>query len=168
MVGAPTVSIRAASPTGEAVLFVKLYDVDEDGVATLSSGLVAPIRLTGLPADIADAQPVARDAAGDRPADRGRAHGCGSWWRPPTRRSPPRCSPPVYTVGLAGDATTVTLPTVPGEPIASPAVIWRYVLAALVAADRARAASSSCWSRGGGAAATTPRSIPSTRTRRWS
>ena len=40
----------------------------------------------------------------------------------------------------------------PGEPIASPEVIWRYVLAALVAAIAARARSWSCWSRAGGAA----------------
>ena len=58
VVGAPTVRLRAASPTGEAALFVKLYDVDPAGAETLSAGLVAPVRLTGLPADIAAAQPV--------------------------------------------------------------------------------------------------------------
>jgi ABC-2 type transport system ATP-binding protein len=58
VVGSPTVRLRAASPTGEAVLFVKLYDVDPDGVATLPGGLVAPVRLTGLPADLAGAGPV--------------------------------------------------------------------------------------------------------------
>ena len=31
VVGAPTVQLRAASPTGEATLFVKLYDVDPNG-----------------------------------------------------------------------------------------------------------------------------------------
>src|SRR5439155_19136 len=58
VVGAPAVAVRAASPTGEAVLFVKLYDVDEHGQNTLPDGLVAPVRLTGLPPDIADAKPV--------------------------------------------------------------------------------------------------------------
>ncbi|GAA4916121.1 ABC-2 type transport system ATP-binding protein [Stackebrandtia albiflava] len=58
IVGAPSVSLRAASPTGEAVLFVKLYDVDSSGRATLPNGLIAPVRLTGLPTDIADAEPV--------------------------------------------------------------------------------------------------------------
>ena len=72
VVGAPTVRLRAASPTGEATLFVKLYDVDAAGAATLSAGLVAPVRLTGLPADIAAAQPVTVTLPGDRPADRGR------------------------------------------------------------------------------------------------
>jgi ABC-2 type transport system ATP-binding protein len=37
-------------------------------------------------------------------------------------------------VAVPGDATAVTLPTVSGEPIASPQVIWRYVLAGLLAA----------------------------------
>ncbi|HEV2087289.1 MAG TPA: alpha/beta fold hydrolase, partial [Cryptosporangiaceae bacterium] len=58
VVGAPTVSIKAASPTGEAVLFVKLYDVNADGRPLLPSGLVAPVRLTGLPATLAEARPV--------------------------------------------------------------------------------------------------------------
>ena len=58
VVGSPTVQIRAASPTGEAVLFVKLYDVDPDGAATLPDGLVAPVRLTGLPQTVDAAAPV--------------------------------------------------------------------------------------------------------------
>src|SRR5205814_5480575 len=55
--GAPMVQIKAASPTGEAVLFVKLYDVDANGRATLPDGLVAAVRLTGLPASIDRATP---------------------------------------------------------------------------------------------------------------
>ncbi|GAA4985523.1 alpha/beta fold hydrolase [Actinopolymorpha pittospori] len=55
--GSPTVRVRAASPTGSAVLFVKLYDVAPSGAAELPGG-VAPIRLTGLPTSIADARPV--------------------------------------------------------------------------------------------------------------
>jgi len=138
VVGSPTVSIRAASPTGEAVLFVKLYDVDPHGAATLPSGLIAPVRLTGLPADLAQAEPVTvtlpaivhRIETGNRlrvvvaTADQGYA-------------SP--VEPAVYTVGLGatsgGGATVsvVTLPEVLGEPIATPAAIWRWALAALLA-----------------------------------
>ncbi|GFJ90965.1 hypothetical protein Prum_046070 [Phytohabitans rumicis] len=131
IVGAPTVSIRAASPTGEAVLFVKLYDLDENGTGTLPSGLIAPVRLTGLPTDIAQAQPVTvtlpaivrRIEAGHRlrvsiaTSDQGYA-------------TP--AEPTVYTVGLAGGG--VTVPTVTGEPIATTAVLWRWVLVALIAA----------------------------------
>src|SRR5262249_30878858 len=58
VVGSPTVSIKAASPTGTATVFVKLYDVDPAGSLTLPDGLVAPVRLTGLPANIAQARPV--------------------------------------------------------------------------------------------------------------
>ena len=78
VVGAPTVQIRAASPTGEAVLFVKLYDVDPNGRSNAPVGLVAPVRLTGLPTDI-DAgaaghrHPARRSCAASRPGT-----GCGS------------------------------------------------------------------------------------------
>jgi len=50
VVGGGTVRLRVASTTGEAVLFVKLYDVDADGVARLPAGQLTPLRLTGLPA----------------------------------------------------------------------------------------------------------------------
>ncbi|MDW5325403.1 alpha/beta fold hydrolase [Plantactinospora sp. KLBMP9567] len=148
VVGSPTVTIRAASPTGEAVLFVKLYDVDPNGPAALSNGLVAPVRLTGLPADISAATPVRvtlpaivrRIEAGHRlrivvaTSDQGYA-------------TP--VEPVTYTVALAGPASgavpgmpagaaltgaEVSLPTVVGEPIATPAVAWRWALAGLVAA----------------------------------
>jgi ABC-2 type transport system ATP-binding protein len=131
VVGAPTVTIRAASASGEAVLFAKLYDVDEDGVATLSSGLIAPIRLTGLPADIADARPVAVTL----PAIVRRIE-AGHTIRITVATADQAFATPVppalYTVGVAGDSTAVTLPTVTGTPIASPAVVWRYVLLGVV------------------------------------
>jgi ABC-2 type transport system ATP-binding protein len=134
--GAPTVSIRAASPTGEAVLFVKLYDVGPDGTAALPSGLIAPVRLTGLPTDLAAAAPVQvtlpaivrRIEAGHRVAivvatsDQGYA-------------TP--VEPTVYSVGLGGDqvgAGQVALPTVTGEPIATTGVLWRWALVGLLVA----------------------------------
>jgi len=152
VVGAPTVRIRAASPTGEAVLFVKLYDVDPDGPATLANGLVAPVRLTGLPADITAARPVGvtlpaivrRIEAGHRlrivvaTADQAYA-------------TP--AEPVTYTVALGDSAPAgaapgnsaaaapapltgaeVSLPTVAGEPIATSAAVWRWVLVGLLAA----------------------------------
>ncbi|GAB3299015.1 alpha/beta fold hydrolase [Geodermatophilus aquaeductus] len=51
VVGAPTVSLAVASPSGSATLFAKLYDVGPDGARTLPGGLVAPLSLTGLSAD---------------------------------------------------------------------------------------------------------------------
>ncbi|MGN9776012.1 alpha/beta fold hydrolase [Micromonospora sp. H33] len=131
VVGAPTVSIRAASPTGEAVLFVKLYDVDPSGAATLPNGLVAPVRLTGLPSEVEDAAPVTvtlpaivrRIEAGHRlrlvVATSDQAYATP-------------VEPTVHTVALGGGA--VALPTVTGEPIPTTATVWRWVLAGLLAA----------------------------------
>ena len=128
IVGAPTVQLRAASPTGAATLFVKLYDVDPSGSSTLSAGLVAPVRLTGLPTSLADARPVTvtlpaivRQIA---PGHRVRivvATSDQAFLTPP--------QPTTYTVAVG---STVTLPTVIGTPIANPQVVWRYVLAGLI------------------------------------
>ncbi len=132
LVGSPTVQIRAASPTGEAVLFVKLYDTDPQAGSSLPFGLAAPVRLTGLPADIEQAQPVTvtlpaivhRFEAGHRlrltiaTSDQAYA-------------SP--VAPTIYTVGVLPEGSTVTLPQVTGSPVTNPEVIWRYVLAALLA-----------------------------------
>ncbi|WP_431909458.1 alpha/beta fold hydrolase [Micromonospora carbonacea] len=129
--GSPTVTLRAASASGEAVLFVKLYDVDPQGAATLPNGLVAPVRLTGLPAGIDAAKPVTvtlpaivrRVEAGHRlrvvVATSDQAYTTPA-------------EPAVYTVA-AGDGPLV-LPTVAGEPIPTTAVVWRWVLAGLLAA----------------------------------
>ncbi|MEU4566468.1 alpha/beta fold hydrolase [Micromonospora sp. NPDC023956] len=130
VVGAPTVSIRAASPGGEAVLFVKLYDVAPDGTATLPSGLVAPVRLSGLPATIEQARPVTvtlpaivrRIEAGHRlrivVATSDQAYATPA-------------EPTVHTVAM-GDGPVV-LPSVSGEPIPTTATVWRWVLAGLLA-----------------------------------
>ncbi len=128
IVGAPTVRLRAASPTGEAVLFVKLYDVAPNRVATLPNGLVAPVRLTGLPADLADAEPVTvtlpaithEIPAGHRlritvaTADQAYAN---------------LTDPVVYQVAVE---PPVVLPTGVGEPVPDPEQRWWWLLAALV------------------------------------
>ncbi|MEU1843155.1 alpha/beta fold hydrolase [Micromonospora sediminicola] len=131
VVGAPTVRIRAASPTGEAVLFVKLYDVDPQGASTLPSGLVAPVRLTGLPRTLDAAAPVSvtlpaivrRVEAGHRlrlvVATSDQAYATPA-------------EPTVHTVAL-GDGPLV-LPTVDAAPIPTTAAVWRWVLAGLLAA----------------------------------
>ncbi|HEU4349479.1 MAG TPA: alpha/beta fold hydrolase, partial [Actinoplanes sp.] len=129
IVGAPIVRLRAASPTGAATLFVKLYDVDPAGVATLSAGLVAPVRLTGLPADLAAARPVTVTLPGIvRRIDAGHTLRLVVATSDQAFLTP--AEPATYTVAVA---PAVTLPTVVGEPIANPQVIWRYVLAALLA-----------------------------------
>ncbi|MFD0817414.1 ATP-binding cassette domain-containing protein, partial [Micromonospora zhanjiangensis] len=131
VIGSPTVSIRAASPTGEAVLFVKLYDVDPKGAATLSNGLVAPVRLTGLPTDLAAARPVQVTLpAIVRRIDAGHRLRVVVATSDQAYATP--AQPTVYTVGLGGDA--VTLPTATGTPIPTAASIWRWALVGLLAA----------------------------------
>jgi ABC-2 type transport system ATP-binding protein len=128
--GAPVVRLRAASPTGTATLFVKLYDVDQSGAETLSAGLVAPVRLTGLPATIDKASevPVTLPAIVRR-IDAGHTVRVVVATSDQAFLTP--AQPVVYTV-QAGSA--ITLPTVIGTPIANPQTIWRYVLAGLVVA----------------------------------
>jgi ABC-2 type transport system ATP-binding protein len=130
VVGSPTVQLRAASPSGSATLFVKLYDVDPAGAETLSAGLVAPVRLTGLPAGIDQAKPVTVTLPGIvRRIDAGHTVRVVVATSDQAFLSP--VDPAVYTVA-AGPA--ITLPTVVGTPIANPQTIWRYVLAGLLVA----------------------------------
>jgi ABC-2 type transport system ATP-binding protein len=154
VVGSPTVRIRAASPTGEAVLFVKLYDTDPQAGSSLPFGLSSPVRLTGLPASIEEAQPVTVSL----PAIVYRFE-AGHLLRLTVSTSDQAYTTPVepavYTIALAdaagpGSTSTITLPRVEGTPITNPDVIWRYVLLALVAV--VTSPSSSCSSSPGCAA----------------
>ncbi|MBU8857368.1 MULTISPECIES: alpha/beta fold hydrolase [unclassified Micromonospora] len=131
VVGAPTVRIRAASPTGEAVLFVKLYDVDPQGAATLPSGLVAPVRLAGLPATVDAAAPVTVTLPGIvRRVEAGHRLRLVVATSDQAYASP--AEPAVHTVALADGP--LTLPTVDATPIPTTATVWRWALAGLVAA----------------------------------
>jgi ABC-2 type transport system ATP-binding protein len=130
VVGAPTVRVRVASPTGEAVVFVKLYDVDPKSGASLPDGLVAPVRLTGLPKTIDEAQPVTVTLPAIvhqfQPGHLLRVTVATSDQAYATPAQPTR-----YTVALG--STDVRLPTVHSVPIVTPSVIWRWVLVALLA-----------------------------------
>ncbi len=129
VLGSPTVRIRVASPTGEAVLLLKLYDVAPTGAAKLPFGLAAAVRLTGLPATIDQAQPttvslpaiVYRFEAGDR-LRLTLASSDQAFATPP--------APTVYTVALGGGP--LSLPQLAGSPIPNPDVVWRYALGALI------------------------------------
>ena len=134
VVGSPTVSIKVASPTGSAVVFVKLYDVDPASGFTLPDGLVAPVRLDNLPASIDDATPVTvhlpaivhRFEAGH--ALRITVSTSDQGYATPS-------DPTVYTVALA-DATSgaVTLPAVAGTPLPTSDTAWWWAVGILVAA----------------------------------
>ncbi|MFZ0216211.1 MAG: ATP-binding cassette domain-containing protein, partial [Candidatus Dormiibacterota bacterium] len=130
IVGAPTVHLRVASATGQAVLFVKLYDVSAQLGAALPGGLVAPVHLSGLGPSLATARAVTiqlpaivRDVpAGDRlllvvaTSDEAFA-------------SPPQ--PGVYVVAAQGE---LAVPTVTGTPLPTAGWFWPWVLGALVVA----------------------------------
>lgn len=130
VVGAPAVQIRAASPTGTAVLFVKLYDVDPRTGATLPDGLVAPVRLRGLPTSIDAAQPVTVTL----PAIVHQFQ-TGHLLRVTVSTSDQAYATPavpvVYQVALG--QSPLSLPTVHGVPIVTPNVIWRWILGGLLA-----------------------------------
>jgi ABC-2 type transport system ATP-binding protein len=128
VVGTPTVQLRAASPSGQAVLFVKLYDVDPKSGASLPNGLAAPIHLTGLPTSLAETQPVAVTLpAIVHEFQSGHLLRVTVATSDQAYATPP--APTVYTVGVGGG---VSLPTVRSEPIATADVVWRWVLAAVV------------------------------------
>jgi ABC-2 type transport system ATP-binding protein len=117
VVGSPQVRVQT---TADAVVFVKLYDVGPDG-ATLPNGLIAPIRVTGGdPVTVTLPPIVYRFEAGHRlgitvaTSDQGYA-------------TP--ADPALYTVSVD---PAVTLPSIPGTPIANPNVVWRYVLYGLL------------------------------------
>ncbi|WP_245941036.1 alpha/beta fold hydrolase [Thermasporomyces composti] len=128
VVGAPTVRLQAASPTGSAVLFVKLYDVAPDGGATLPGGNVAAVRLTGLPTSYAEARPVTvtlpglvhRFPTGHR--IRVTVAAADQAYAGPE-------SPQVYVAGLADAA--IELPRVRARTPSDPAAPWLAALAAL-------------------------------------
>jgi ABC-2 type transport system ATP-binding protein len=130
IVGSPTISLKVASETGEAVLFVKLYDVDPNGSATLSNGLIAPIRLTGLSEDINAAGPVTVQLPSIvREVEAGHRLRVTVATADQAYLGP--IAPTTYTVALGG--SPLTLPTVSSTPIATADVLWLYVLIALVA-----------------------------------
>jgi ABC-2 type transport system ATP-binding protein len=126
--GSPSVRLRVASPTGEAIVFVKLFDVDPNGAATLSAGLVAPIRLTGLPADITQAQPVSVTLpAIVRQIEAGHSVRVTVATSDQAFLTP--AQPATYTVAVE---PALVLPTLVGTPIADPGALWWYALAGVV------------------------------------
>jgi ABC-2 type transport system ATP-binding protein len=129
VVGSPKVTIRAASPTGEATVFVKLYDVDQNGQAALSNGLMAPLHLTGLPADIGQAKPVTVTLPGIvRNIEAGHRLRVTVATADQSFLGP--AEPMLYTVAAEG---SVVLPLVPVTPIATASVLWLYILGGLLA-----------------------------------
>ncbi|HIV57016.1 MAG TPA: alpha/beta fold hydrolase [Candidatus Stackebrandtia faecavium] len=126
IVGAPTVKLKAASKTGEATLFVKLYDVGSDGSQTLPNGLIAPVKLEDLPESIDDAEPVTVTLPGI-------VHRLepGHTLRLVVATSDQAYAGPAeaaqYTVELP---QTMSLPTTPAQPLPGGDAAWRAALVA--------------------------------------
>ncbi len=136
VVGAPEARLRIWSENGSAVLFAKLYDLDERGGAQLVGNAAAPLRLTDLSSTQADARPVSVTLpamahtfdAGHRlllvvaTADQA--------FRGPTE-------PARYGIALpdtgAGEGTDISLPSVPVRADAVDNVEWRIALGGAVA-----------------------------------
>ncbi|MGY1732598.1 alpha/beta fold hydrolase [Geodermatophilus sp. SYSU D01045] len=136
VVGAPTVELAVASPTGSATLFAKLYDVGPDGAQTLPGGLVAPLALTGLSTDPAAPTEVAVTLPGI--VHRFEA---GHTMRVVVSSTDQAFALPaeatVYSVALAGagnGGTALAVPTVEGQPQADGGTSrWWWLLGAVVA-----------------------------------
>ena len=128
VVGSPTVRLKAASPTGEAVLFVKLYDLDPQGPATLPDGLVAPVRLTGLSTSIADAAEVTVTL----PAIVHRFE-AGHRLRVTIATADQAYATPAEPMVLTVDGTgQVQVPVVEGTAVVGTAALWWTLVAVLV------------------------------------
>jgi ABC-2 type transport system ATP-binding protein len=130
VVGAPSVQIKVASPTGSATVFVKLYDVDPAGGFTLPDGLVAPVHLTGLSTTLDAAQPVTVTLPAivhQFPA----GHAIRITVATSDQAFLTPAAPTVYMVSLAGVSGEVTLPTVSSTPIGDGSAAWWWALGAL-------------------------------------
>ncbi len=127
VVGTPTVSVRIAAPTGEAVLFAKLYDVGPDGQTSLPQGLVAPIRLSGSPStmDGAASVEVTLPAIAYR-FEVGHAMRLVLATTDQAYLTP--VEPVVYEIALAATDPTISVPTVDGEPLDAASTPWLLAL----------------------------------------
>ncbi len=128
--GSPTIHLRVASTTGQAVVFVKLYDAPPGTRPTLPGGIVTPVRLSGLAPTLAGATPVTihlapivhQFGAGDRlvvvVATSDEAY-----------LGPSQAA--TYTVALQGG---LVVPTILGQPLATQSPVWPLVLLGVVLA----------------------------------
>ncbi|MGY1855065.1 alpha/beta fold hydrolase [Modestobacter sp. SYSU DS0290] len=132
VVGAPQVRLAVSSPTGEATLFAKLYDVGPDGTTTLPAGLVSPLALTDLATDPAAPTEVAVTLPGI--VHRFEA---GHTMRVVVSSTDQGYALPadasVYTVGLA-DGAALAVPEAAGQVQATAGTARWWVLLGVVAA----------------------------------
>jgi ABC-2 type transport system ATP-binding protein len=132
--GTAPVPAISSTPSPDAVLFVKLYDLGPDGRRILPGGVVAPVRLGPLPADGAPAEFTVTLAGVVRPVQAGHRLELAVATTDRGYALPPQ--PAGYTVTLA-DAS-LAVPLVPGEQVYGPLPIAQLIglagLATLVTA----------------------------------
>jgi ABC-2 type transport system ATP-binding protein len=122
--GAPQIRLRVAAAQidtttqpYEAVLFVKLYDVGQDGRRTLPGAAVAPVRISPLSADGTPTEVTVTLAGVVRPVQAGHRLEVAVATTDRGYALPPQ--PAGYTVSLA-PAGHLSVPVVPGEQAAAP------------------------------------------------
>ncbi|WP_197321589.1 alpha/beta fold hydrolase [Saccharomonospora sp. NB11] len=119
--GAPTVTLNVAAAndasSGEdAVLFVKLYDVNPDGSRTLPGSAVAPVRVPSLPDDGSAAEVTVTLPGIVRPVEAGHSLQLVVSTTDQAYATP--TEPAAYRISLAGDSA-VSVPLVPGTTMTS-------------------------------------------------
>ncbi|MFB9429730.1 alpha/beta fold hydrolase [Streptoalloteichus tenebrarius] len=109
-------SVPGQPATGEAVLFVKLYDVGPDGRRTLPGNAVAPVRVGGLPADGTPVEVSVTLPGVVRPVEAGHRLQLAVTTTDQGYAGP--TAPAVHRIELAGDGQ-LSVPTVPGRRAAT-------------------------------------------------
>ncbi len=114
--GSPQVRLRVAGVPGqpnpgEAVLFVKLYEVAKEGQRTLAGGAVAPVRVKDLPQDGSPVEVTVTLPGVVRPVAEGNRLAVVAATTDQAYAA--AVDPAVYRVGLAGDSA-LAVPVVPG------------------------------------------------------
>ncbi|OZM72185.1 ABC transporter ATP-binding protein [Amycolatopsis antarctica] len=115
--GASTVRMRVAAPPGtarEAVLFAKLYDVSPEGVRTLPTNAIAPLRVSSLPADGSPAEVTVTLPGVVRPIEAGHSLQLVVSTTDQAYATP--AEPAAYQVSLA-DGGSIAVPVVPGTAV---------------------------------------------------
>ncbi len=113
VVGAPVATFSISSPTGEATIFGKLFDVAPDGTATLIRHLVAPARVGNGPVTLTLPAIAHRFAAGH--SVRFTLASTDDMYRAAV-------PPSVYTISLSPTGSLLTLPRLAADGDPTPVV----------------------------------------------
>ncbi|MGW9479833.1 alpha/beta fold hydrolase [Saccharomonospora azurea] len=119
--GAPTATLNVAAATDavrgqDAVLFVKLYDVNPDGSRTLPGNAIAPVRIPALPDDGSPVEVTVTLPGVVRPVEAGHSLQLVVGTTDQAYATP--TDPASYRISLAGDSA-VSVPLVPGTTMTS-------------------------------------------------